>query len=60
MNGEEQKTILLVEDDFIIASAEIRSLKQFGYKVLFASSGEEAVRVTRPPKTVHLQYRGYV
>jgi PAS domain S-box-containing protein len=39
------KTILLVEDDAIIALAEAMTITGFGYRVLTASSGEAAVEL---------------
>ena len=41
------ESILLVEDDTISALAERRTLEGFGYRVLLASSGEEAVEAIR-------------
>jgi PAS domain S-box-containing protein len=38
-----QKTILLVEDEALIAVAQRSSLEKYGYKVLTAHSGEKAV-----------------
>jgi PAS domain S-box-containing protein len=45
MDGMCFKTILLVEDEPIIAMAEKRRLENDGYKVILVPSGEEAVRV---------------
>jgi PAS domain S-box-containing protein len=42
MSGQ-RKTILLVEDEAIIAMSETRKLKDVGYSVVLARSGEEAV-----------------
>ena len=44
MNTQENKTILLVEDEVIIALAESKTIRQFGYKVIMAHNGDEAVR----------------
>ncbi len=38
-----EKTILLVEDEFIIASAEKCVIESFGYNVVIAESGEKAI-----------------
>jgi PAS domain S-box-containing protein len=38
-----RKTILLVEDEALIALAEKTALEQYGYSVIAANSGEEAV-----------------
>ncbi len=43
MIGERNKTILLVEDEAIIAVAEAMTLEKYGYKVITALSGEKAI-----------------
>ncbi len=45
MNNEYLKTILLVEDEVIIATAEVKMLERNGYEVLTAQGGEEAVEI---------------
>jgi len=45
MKNQEQKTILLVEDDRVTAMIEADMLKRFGYDVVTAKSGEEAVQI---------------
>jgi CheY-like chemotaxis protein len=40
----EKKTILLVEDDALIAMGEQMTLEANGYHVILASSGEDAVK----------------
>ena len=45
MKNQEQKTILLVEDDSVTTLVETKLLKSFGYDVVAAKSGEEAVRI---------------
>jgi len=40
---EKQKTIILVEDDAIIALSQKRDLIKRGYKVIHTSTGEKAV-----------------
>ncbi|MBP9888419.1 MAG: GAF domain-containing protein [Leptospiraceae bacterium] len=42
-----QKTILLVEDDAILALSEMRQLKKEGYEVLHSDSGENSIQVVR-------------
>jgi PAS domain S-box-containing protein len=42
---EEGETLLLVEDEAMIALAELRQLRAAGYRVLHARSGEEAVEL---------------
>lgn len=43
MGNSELKTVLLVEDEIAIASAESKIIEQFGYNVFTADSGENAV-----------------
>ncbi len=54
MSGNEQKhfdingkTILLVEDEALIAMDEAMILRQYGYTVVTASSGEKAIRTVQ-------------
>lgn len=44
MKQEKQKTILLVEDESIIALDESIRIKKFGYIVIAAKDGETAIR----------------
>jgi len=44
------KTLLLVEDDILIAMQEQRDLEDFGYHVRSAYSGEEAVEIFSGPE----------
>ena len=43
MRSENQKTILLVEDEVLIAITEKMFLEKYGYTVITASTGEKAV-----------------
>jgi len=45
MKNQEQKTILLIEDDLVITMVETHLIKSFGYDVVTAISGEEAVQI---------------
>jgi len=45
MKNQEQKTILLVEDETVTMMVETHLLKSFGYDVVPAKSGEEAVQI---------------
>jgi PAS domain S-box-containing protein len=45
MNMKAKKTILLVEDEALVALAEMQTIEGFGYKVLIANSGEEGVQI---------------
>ncbi len=49
-----QKTILLVEDDVIIAMSESVVLKRFGYSVVNAYKGEEAVLLAENSREINL------
>ncbi len=49
-----QKTILLVEDEALIAMDEKSTLEDYGYSVITAHSGEDAVQIVDSGKTVDL------
>ncbi|HDP79444.1 MAG TPA: PAS domain S-box protein, partial [Spirochaetes bacterium] len=44
MGKPTQKTLLLVEDEGLLAMGEVKTLKSFGYRVLTADTGEGAVK----------------
>lgn len=44
MNSGGKKTILLVEDDALIALDESRILQKYGYRVILAHNGEKAIQ----------------
>jgi len=50
MNAEKSKTILLVEDESLIAMDEQASLRQYGYGVSIARTGEEAIEAFDTPE----------
>jgi PAS domain S-box-containing protein len=54
MTGLAPKTILLVEDDAVIALSERRSLEGRGYRVMVAGTGEEAVEAARTARDLDL------
>jgi PAS domain S-box-containing protein len=54
MNSLGQKIILLVEDEVLIAMSEAMTLEQFGYKVVTAISGEEAVSAVELTQDIDL------
>ncbi|MGD9939305.1 MAG: response regulator [Clostridia bacterium] len=54
MSGTVGKTILLVEDEVIIAMAEKAILEKHGYTVLTAGTGEQAVAMALTSKDVDL------
>ncbi len=45
MSGDKKKTILLVEDEIIIAMAEKMTLEKYGYNIVTAITGEQAVDI---------------
>ncbi len=47
MNIKKQKTILLVEDEVIIAMNEKNTLEKYGYNIITAITGEEAVEIVK-------------
>jgi PAS domain S-box-containing protein len=54
MGAEKQKTILLVEDETIIAMTEKTTLEKFGYKVIIVNTGEEAVTAVEKTPAIDL------
>ena len=47
MNKDQKKTILLVEDQALIAMSETQELKREGYNVVHVLSGEKAVEIVK-------------
>ena len=54
MSSHERKTILLVEDEGIIAMAAAKTIEGFGYRVIVANSGAKAVRLALDDKHIGL------
>ncbi|MBU4268363.1 MAG: PAS domain S-box protein [Acidobacteria bacterium] len=54
MSAEKQKTILLVDDEAIIAMSEKTALEKYGYNVITALSGEEAVTAVETTPAIDL------
>jgi PAS domain S-box-containing protein len=54
MNGKNQKTILLVDDEAIIAASEKITLEKYGYLVLISHTGEEAVALAAKTPAIDL------
>ena len=54
MNGKDQKTILLVEDEAITAMSEKSAMEKYGYDVITALSGEEAVAMVEKTPAIDL------
>ena len=54
MNTKLQKTILLVEDELLIAMTEKIMLEKYGYKVITANSGENAVEIVEKYPSIDL------
>lgn len=50
MNHKKKKTILLVEDEALIAMFELKKLQEKGYTVIHVGSGEKAVETVRDNK----------
>lgn len=48
------KTILLVEDEVIIALAELNTLNRLGYEAVIADSGEKAIKLAAENATISL------
>jgi signal transduction histidine kinase len=51
MITKEQKTILLVEDEVIIAMTDSEKLKEYGYNVIHALTGQKAIEAINNNKT---------
>jgi CheY-like chemotaxis protein len=54
MGNPDQKKILLVEDEYFIAMGERMALEGKGFKVVIASSGEEAVKAMQTISDIDL------
>ena len=54
MTGGPQKTILLVDDEAIIAMAEARMLEKHGYQVIPAYTGEQAIKTAAETPSLDL------
>jgi PAS domain S-box-containing protein len=54
MGAEKQKTILLVEDEAITALTEKMTLEKYGYNVMIAHTGEEAVATVKKTPAIDL------
>ncbi len=53
MNSKKQ-TILLVEDEAVIAIAQKKSLEKYGYKVISSNTGEKALEIFKSNKIIDL------
>lgn len=54
MSGETLKTLLLVEDEILIAKEQKRVLENFRYRVVLAANGEEALEIFRTKAAIDL------
>ncbi|OHD22386.1 MAG: hypothetical protein A2Y38_22190 [Spirochaetes bacterium GWB1_59_5] len=54
MTGQKQKTLLLVEDETLIAMSQKMFLEKYGYKVLTINTGEKAVEILRKDSEIEL------
>ncbi|MBN1531996.1 MAG: PAS domain S-box protein, partial [Spirochaetes bacterium] len=54
MNRQRAKTILLVEDEALVAMSESRQLKKYGYEVVTAPNGTAAIEAAREKRDIDL------
>ncbi len=54
MKVNNQKTILLVDDEAILAMTQKLSLEKYGYKVIIANTGEESIEIFKSNKDIDL------
>jgi PAS domain S-box-containing protein len=54
MRAEKQKTVLLVDDEAIIAMTEKMTLEKYGYNVMIAPTGEDAVATVAKTPAIDL------
>ncbi len=54
MSAENNKTILLVEDEAILAMSEKKALEKYGYNIIIVNSGEEAIETVKNTPDVNL------
>ena len=54
MSTQEQKTILLVEDEVFVAIYDAQTIEDFGYNVIIATSGEKAVEIADSNEKISL------
>jgi PAS domain S-box-containing protein len=54
MSTQTKKTLLVVEDEMVIAAAEAETIRKFGYDVIIAASGEKAVQIALGDENVSL------
>lgn len=52
MRDENQKLILLVEDELLIAMVQKKFLEQYGYKVITIDTGEKAIQILKKDEDV--------
>jgi len=54
LKSQNQKTLLLVEDEMLIAMSQKMFLEKYGYKVLTINTGEKAVEILRKDSEIEL------
>jgi PAS domain S-box-containing protein len=54
MNNSARKTILLVEDEAILAMVQAQTVSQFGYNVITSGTGEQAIQIAASDQTINL------
>ncbi len=54
MKHDNKKTLLLVEDEFLVAMAQQQELEEYGYKVVHANTGENAIELSKENTEIKL------
>ncbi len=54
MLSDHQKTLLLVEDEVILAMSKQKDLKKYGYNILTVNTGDKAVAIIKENKNISL------
>ena len=54
MTSEDKRTLLLVEDEAILAMTEKMSLEQYGYSVITVNTGEKAIEIMKTSPGISL------
>ena len=54
MKADHKKTLLLVEDEVLIALAKQKELEKYGYNVLTVNTGEKAIAIAKENDDIDL------
>ena len=54
MKHDNKKTLLLVEDEFLVAMAQQQELEEYGYAVVHANTGENAIELSKENTEIKL------